>query len=165
MTCTLILTRHAKSAWDTDAPSDHARPLNPRGVQSSIALGAWLRDSRYVPDHVLSSSSQRTRETYERMRLEAPALFIERLYHANSEIMFQVLREAEHNRVMLLGHNPGIAAFAHAILRHAPAHSRFEDYPTGATLVAEFPMDSWSDLRWNSGHTVDFIVPRELLGA
>ncbi len=164
MTCTLILTRHAKSSWETDAPSDHARPLNTRGVRSSIALGAWLRDSDFVPEHVLSSSSQRTRETYELMELGASASFIERLYHASSEVMFQVLREAESKRLMLLGHNPGIAAFAHAILHHAPAHSRFEDYPTGATLIAEFPIDNWSSLSWNSGRTVDFVVPRELLG-
>ena len=165
MTCTLILTRHAKSAWDTDAPSDHARPLNKRGIRSAIAIGAWLRDSDLLPDQVISSSSQRTRETYDLMQLEAPAIFIERLYHASSEVMFQVLSEAEHKRVMILGHNPGIAAFAHAIVCHAPAHSRFEDYPTGATLIAKFPFDSWQDLTWGSGRAMDFAVPRELIGA
>ena len=164
MTCTLILTRHAKSAWDTDAPSDHARPLNKRGIRSSIALGAWLRDCGHLPDQVISSSSHRTRETYELMELDAPAIFIERLYHASSEVMFQVLREAEQNTVMIIGHNPGIAAFAHAILHHAPAHSRFEDYPTGATLIAEFPINTWAELSWNSGRTLDFVVPRELRG-
>lgn len=164
MTCTLILTRHAKSAWDTDALNDHARPLNQRGVRSAIALGDWLRDEGHVPDLVLSSSSQRTRETYDLMELGAPVAFIEELYHASSEVIFQVLRNAEHPNVMLLGHNPGIAAFAHAILHHAPAHSRFEDYPTGATLIAEFPIDSWSALGWNSGRAMDFVVPRELLG-
>lgn len=164
MTCTLILTRHAKSAWDTDAPSDHARPLNIRGVRSSIALGAWLRECGHVPGQAISSSAQRTRETYELMELGAPSVFIERLYHASSEVMFQVLREAESKTVLLLGHNPGIAAFAHAILHHAPAHSRFEDYPTGATLIAEFPIEDWSNLSWNSGRTLDFVVPRELLG-
>ncbi|MQY43496.1 histidine phosphatase family protein [Epibacterium sp. SM1969] len=165
MTCTLILTRHAKSAWDTSAPSDHARPLNKRGTRSAIAIGAWLRDHDYMPHQVISSSSQRTRETYDLMELDAPAIFIERLYHANSDVMFQVLREAEHKNIMLLGHNPGIAAFAHAILNHAPAHSRFEDYPTGATLIAEFPLESWADLTWGSGRALDFAVPRELIGA
>lgn len=165
MTCTLILTRHAKSAWDTDAPSDHARPLNKRGTRSATAIGAWLRDHDYMPHQVISSSSQRTRETFDLMQLEVPAIFIERLYHASSEVMFQVLREAEHKCVMLLGHNPGIAAFAHTILHHAPAHSRFEDYPTGATLVAEFPIENWGQLAWSSGRAVDFAVPRELIGA
>ncbi|MEX0300937.1 MAG: histidine phosphatase family protein [Leisingera sp.] len=164
MTCTLILTRHAKSAWDTNVPSDHARPLNKRGRRSAPAISAWLRECGYLPDQVISSSSQRTRETWELMGLEAPAAFTERLYHANSDMMFKVLSEAEHPSVMLIGHNPGIAAFAHSIVSSPPDHSRFDDYPTGATLVAEFDISSWRDLAWSSGKPVDFAVPRELLG-
>ena len=40
MTCTLILTRHAKSAWDATVPSDHARPLNKRGLRAAKKAGA-----------------------------------------------------------------------------------------------------------------------------
>jgi len=164
MTCTLILTRHAKSAWDSPAPSDHARPLNKRGRRSAKALGQWLRDMEYLPDQVLSSSSQRTRETHELMEIEAPTSFPERLYLASSEMLFNVLREAEQPRILLLAHNPGIAAFAHSMASHPPEHSRFDDYPTGATTVMEFDIDSWSDLDWGTGRLRDFIVPRELLG-
>ncbi|AHC99518.1 SixA phosphatase family protein [Leisingera methylohalidivorans] len=164
MTCTLILTRHAKSAWDTNVPSDHARPLNKRGRRSAPAIAAWLRDNGYVPDQVISSSAQRTRETCELMDLGVPARFTERLYQANSEIMFRVLSEADQPRIMLIGHNPGIAAFAHSIVSSPPDHSRFDDYPTGATLVAEFAISSWRDLAWSSGKPIDFSVPRELLG-
>ncbi len=164
MTCTLILTRHAKSAWDSDAPSDHARPLNKRGRRSARALGRWLRDCAHLPAQVISSPSQRTRETFELMDLGVPGIFVERLYHASSDVMFQVLKEAESPRTMILSHNPGIAAFAHSIVSYPPDHSRFDDYPTGATLIAEFPFDSWSELTWGSGIIRDFIVPRELLG-
>lgn len=163
MTCTLILTRHAKSAWDTNAPSDHSRPLNKRGRRSAAALGRWLKDETHLPDQVLSSSSQRTRETYELMELDAPVTFTERLYHASSDIMFSVLREAQQPRVLLLSHNPGIAAFAHSMAQRPPAHARFDDYPTGATLVLNFDINSWSDLTWGSGKVQDFVVPRELL--
>ncbi|MFT6646398.1 SixA phosphatase family protein [Pseudophaeobacter arcticus] len=165
MTCTLILTRHAKSAWDTNAPSDHSRPLNKRGRASAKALGNWLREINELPMQVISSSSQRTRETYELTGIEAPAVFTERLYHASSDIIFQVLKEAPHPRTMILGHNPGIAAFAHAIVNHRPDHTRFDDYPTGATLIVKFDIDTWDDLAWSSGKFVEFIVPRELLGA
>lgn len=160
----MILTRHAKSAWDTSAPSDHARPLNKRGRNSAPALGDWLRDISQIPDQVLSSPAQRARETLELMALGAPAAFTARLYHANSEIIFQVLAQAQHPKMLILGHNPGLAAFAHAIVSHPPDHSRFDDYPTGATLVAEFPITRWSELSWSSGKVIDFVVPRELLG-
>lgn len=165
MTCTLILTRHAKSAWDTNVPSDHARPLNKRGRRSAPAIGAWLRDNGHLPDQVISSSSQRTRETWELMGLEAQATaFTERLYHANSDIMLQLLQQAERPCVMMIGHNPGIAAFAHSIVKHPPDHSRFDDYPTGATLVARFKAERWQDISWSSAKVLDFCVPRELLG-
>lgn len=163
MTRTLILTRHAKSAWGNNAPSDHARPLNKRGRRSAAALGDWLRRNDQIPDQILCSSSQRTRETQELMAFDAPTVFIERLYHASSEIIFQALREATQNRVMVVSHNPGIAAFAHAVVATPPDHIRFDDYPTGATLVVRFDIDSWEDLSWSSGRVVDFVVPRELL--
>ncbi|MGR3760690.1 SixA phosphatase family protein [Roseobacteraceae bacterium NS-SX3] len=164
MTCTLILARHAKSAWDTSAPSDHARPLNNRGRRSAAALGTWLNGIGHVPDKVISSSARRARETYKLMALGAPASFTERLYQASSDVIFQELARAEQRKVMLLGHNPGLAAFAHAIVAQPPDHSRFDDYPTGATLVAEFAIGAWSELSWSSGKVIDFAVPRELLG-
>ncbi|WP_417839854.1 SixA phosphatase family protein [Tritonibacter scottomollicae] len=164
MTCTLFLTRHAKSAWNTDAPSDHARPLNKRGRRSAGALGNWLQQQGVQPQQVLSSSAQRTRETYELMELPAPATFTERLYHASAQIIFDVLREASKPNVLLLGHNPGLMQFAHDIVKHPPAHSRFEDYPTGATLMVQFEIASWDQLQTASGRVLDFVVPRELLG-
>ncbi|MFW8596257.1 SixA phosphatase family protein [Cribrihabitans neustonicus] len=164
MTCTLILSRHAKSAWDTNPPSDHARPLNKRGRRSAPAIGAWLREAGQVPDQVIASSALRARETWKLMGLQAHAAFTERLYMASSEMILKELRQAEHPRVMVIGHNPGIAAFAHTIVSHPPGHARFDDFPTGATLIAEFAIDSWADLNWSSGTAVDFAVPRELLG-
>jgi phosphohistidine phosphatase len=164
MTRTLILTRHAKSAWDSNAPSDHARPLNKRGRRSAKALGDWLRQNHHIPDQILSSSAQRTRETQTLMGFEAPTSFSERLYHASSDIIFQALREAEQSCVLMVTHNPGIAAFAHAIVTTPPDHVRFDDYPTGATLVVQFDIENWSQLSWSSGRVVDFVVPRELLG-
>jgi phosphohistidine phosphatase len=164
MTCTLFLTRHAKSAWNTDAPSDHARPLNTRGRRSAAALGAWVREQSSPPLQVLSSSAQRTRETYDLMALTAPATFTERLYHATPEMLYDVLREATQPNVLLLGHNPGLLAFAHDIVKHPPPHSRFDDYPTGATLLVEFDIAHWAEMQPHSGRVIDFVVPRELLG-
>ena len=163
MTHRLILTRHAKSAWDTPAPSDHARPLNKRGRKSAIALGAWLRGKGYVPDQIISSSALRTRETNDLIALGAPASFDERLYLAPSDMMFPVLSEATQPSVLILGHNPGIAAFAYSLSKTPASHPRFDDYPTGATLVLDFEIESWADLSWGSGALRDFIVPRDLL--
>ena len=95
-------------------PAITPAPLNKRGRRSAPAIASWLRECGHLPDQVISSSAQRTRETWELMGLEAPAAFTERLYHANSDMMFKVLQQAEQPCVMMIGHNPGIAAFAHA---------------------------------------------------
>jgi phosphohistidine phosphatase len=65
---------------------------------------------------------------------------------------------------MMIGHNPGIADFAGRIVAVPPRNPEFARYPTGATLVAEFAVDNWEDVGFGSGVTVDFIVPRELVG-
>ena len=162
MTRRLILMRHAKSSWGDPTQPDHARPLNGRGQRSATALGDWLRARGYMPDQVLSSSSVRTRETCDRLGLDAPAQFSDALYHASPATMLKALRAATGQTVLMLGHNPGIAAFADALVATPPAHDRFDDYPTGATLIADFVITEWDELAPGAGQTVDFIVPRDL---
>ena len=165
MSLTLILTRHAKSDWSTQTPSDHARPLNARGRKSASVLGDWIRalPAGQRPQQALSSSAARTRETLALMELSIAETFTERLYLATPEVMLRALQEAEAERVLMLGHNPGIAEFAHQLVDHTPDHARFEDYPTGATTLIQFDICKWSDLRLGTGRVLDFVVPRELL--
>lgn len=166
MTLRLILTRHAKSGWDDPGLSDHDRPLNPRGRGDAPKIGAWLRAKGYLPDAALVSSARRTQETWERLSPElgraVPMTVLPTLYHAEAEVILDQLRAQSAPRVMLIGHNPGIGDCAQRIVATPPAHPRFADYPTCATLVAEFPGDDWAAIDWWSGRVVDFIVPRDL---
>ena len=60
----LMLLRHAKS----DRPpgiADHDRPLNWRGRDEAPLVGTYLAHNGLVPDRVLCSTSERTRETWE----------------------------------------------------------------------------------------------------
>lgn len=167
MPLSLILTRHAKSSWDDPLASDHDRPLNKRGRRSAKALGQWLAEKNHVPAEVVSSTARRTVETWEGM---APALpdgtLIRRdpkLYHAEAETILSCLHACAGSPVMLIGHNPGISDFANRIVAEPSKHERFWDYPTGATLIAQFPMDDWTQVGFGTGEVVDFIVPRDLL--
>ena len=38
----LILLRHAKSDWTTDAPTDYERPLNERGQRNAARMADWI---------------------------------------------------------------------------------------------------------------------------
>ncbi|MDO5620727.1 MAG: histidine phosphatase family protein [Paracoccus sp. (in: a-proteobacteria)] len=157
----LILTRHAKSAWDDPAQPDEARPLNARGRRAARELGDWLASRGYDPEEVLCSTATRTRQTWE---LAAQAAFETRpllrfepsLYHATPEAMRNVLRSAEAQTVMMVGHNPGIAEFAASLPAHPPLDPDFRRYPTAATLVVDFQIDNWSQIEPGTGSVLDF---------
>ncbi|MCA0930645.1 SixA phosphatase family protein [Ruegeria profundi] len=165
MTRMLILTRHAKSSWGDLSLDDHDRPLNKRGRKSAPAIAAWLRANNWLPDEVLSSTSARTHETWDLMKLRAEKVSFHRtLYHADPEDILHELSGATGKTVLLLGHNPGIGAFANRIVRQKPDHPRFLDYPTCATTVIRFDTTDWAKVRWKSGAVQGFVIPRELLG-
>lgn len=159
----LILIRHAKSDWSHDLP-DHDRPLNKRGRDAAPAIGSWLRKNGCLPDEALCSTATRTRETLALLNTPAPTRFERALYHAAPETMLEILKSAQGDSILMLGHNPGIAVFAEEMLQAAPDHPRFAAYPTCATLVARFDIDDWSRLQPHSGTAQAFIVPRELTG-
>jgi len=157
----LILMRHAKSSWDHPGLKDHARPLNPRGTRSAAHLGDWLRANGHIPDEVLCSTSQRTRETLAGLALPptAKTRFLDQLYHAEPEQMADCLRQATGPCVLIIAHNPGIGDWAQELAHPHPDHPRFADYPTGATTVLT------TSLPWAKAgqmEPLEFIIPREL---
>lgn len=162
----LILTRHAKSSWDDPLTPDHDRPLNERGKAAAADLGQWLASRGYVPDEVYCSDALRTRKTWSGIAPALPGTAVlelkPALYHAGADVMMAVLRHAKADTVMIIGHNPGIAEFAAKLVAQAPRNAEFQRYPTGATLVADFAVDSWQDLGWGQGVVDDFIVPKEI---
>lgn len=158
----LILMRHAKSDWSFSEP-DHARGLNDRGVNAARAIGDWLRDGALWPDEALVSTATRTRQTWGLLGFDdVDVRFVSSLYHANPQSMLDTLRQATGQTVLVLGHNPGICAFGHALVEAPPQHDRFDDYPTCATLVARFPASEWSGVEPGTGRVDAFIVPRDL---
>lgn len=161
MTKRLILIRHAKSSWEHRGP-DHDRPLNKRGYKSAPAVGTWLQENGYLPEAILSSSAKRTRETNEGLGFDVPARFERSLYLADPDAMLAELRNESADVVLMLGHNPGIAAFAEMLVAKQPDHHRFFDYPTCATTVMDFDIDDWSALTYGTGKVLGFVIPREL---
>lgn len=163
----LILTRHAKSAWDDPLTPDHDRPLNERGKNAAADLGAWLASRDYAPAQVLCSDAVRTRATFSGIAPALPGTPIldlkPALYHAGPDVMLAVLRHASADCVMMIGHNPGIAEFAERLVAKTPMNPEFARYPTGATLVVDFSTPTWEAVEWGMGTVVDFVVPREIV--
>lgn len=167
----LILLRHAKSSWaDPDAP-DHDRPLNARGRAAAALMGGWLARRGDIPDHVLLSDSARTIETWALARPALPQAPAgdptPRLYHADPATMLSVLRTAPAaaRTVLLIGHQPGIGAFARKLSDGAakPSCARaFRRFPTGAAAVLEFDAEDWASADWGGARFTAFGAPREI---
>lgn len=158
----LILLRHAKSSWVNPDLDDFDRPLNKRGKRSAKALGKWLRGTDYAPELTLCSSARRTRETWEGLALGGEPELRDDLYHASPDRMLAVLKATEAATVLMIAHNPGIAALAHHLVAEAPQHARFADYPTGTLLAVEFELKKWSKLSPGTGRVLDFLTPHDL---
>jgi phosphohistidine phosphatase len=168
---TLILMRHAKSAWDDPQQKDIDRPLNGRGRKSAPRMGAWLAGAGYKPDVVLCSTAKRASETLDLMKASLPAdATIEHtraLYMAAPRDMLieiaKVPGAAE--TVMLVGHNPGMGSLASLLAGSGDAkalgnlHSKF---PTAAIAVMGFNVARWTELAPESGVLLAFHRPRDL---
>jgi phosphohistidine phosphatase len=162
----LILMRHAKSSWAETDQRDIDRPLNGRGERGAAAIGGWLAARGLVPDAALVSTAVRTQQTWERLGPafgEVPVTLRADLYHAEATAMLRALRTApDAATVLMLGHQPGIGAFAAGLLAEPPDDADFARYPTAATAVIGFDVDRWDAAALGAGRLEAFVTPARL---
>lgn len=170
----VILLRHAKSSWDNPDLDDNVRPLNKRGKAAAPVIGAWLAERRHKPDVVLSSSSERTRQTVKGIKHALPdlpaATFEAGLYHASPDSMLARLNQLPEscNTVLLVGHQPGLGALTRRLSNGDETRRckrAFEHFPTAAAAVLELDVENWDELDFATARFVDFAKPRELMDA
>ena len=167
---TLLLLRHAKSSWDNPGGRDFDRPLAPRGRRTAPLIGGYLRDHQLLPDLVLCSTARRARETYD---LVVPAAggaavqFEQALYLATPATLLRLVQAtpASVERLLVVGHNPGLQQFAAQLARTGDKATRKRlqaKFPTAALAVITFPAADWGDIKPGVGQLESFVVPRDL---
>jgi phosphohistidine phosphatase len=160
----LLLLRHAKSSWHSDALDDHERPLNPRGKRDAPRMGALLHQLKLAPDLIISSDAVRARMTAEAVaavaRYASEIVLEPRLYLASPDDIVGVLRtcaNAKARTVMIVGHNPGLQDLI------ARLTGEEHDFPTAALAKVSLPIASWQDLAADrSGALVGIWRPKDL---
>ena len=171
MMLTLSLLRHAKSSWSNPTLPDRERPLATRGVTDAPLMGKAMAERGIDPELVLCSSARRTRDTLElvlpELRVEPKVVYVDALYHASPEQMLEMLHEIQPgaNRVMLVGHNPEIQAFALDLVGSGPKHFRDRlqtKYPTAGLVVINFVSGLWKSVTVNSGTLNLFLSPKDM---
>lgn len=165
----LLIVRHAKSAWDSNAASDFERPLAARGLRDAPRMGAWLKQEGVVPDLVVSSPAERAKQTahivckllgYKKKDIR----WEPKIYGAGMEDLEEVLAAIpkKAQRVMLVGHNPGLEFLA-IHLGGAPSPGvMFEGFIKTTTAVLFDMPDDWSGLTQGCAQRIFVKNPAEL---
>lgn len=143
----LLVLRHAKSAWNTNAATDFDRPLSKRGLRDAPRVGRFMARQNLVPDFVVSSPALRARQTVSlacaEVGIEEEAIhWDDRVYHASTGALMDVLSEAPDAaaRVLITGHNPGLEMLVQTLCRdRVPMPDDYKLMPTAALARLEIP--------------------------
>lgn len=165
----LLIMRHGKSDWTSEAKSDFDRPLATRGRKAVKRMCGWMIGEGIRPDLVISSPANRARQTALRVCKElgidgTNILWDPSIYEAELGALFRVLSECrgEDQSVMLIGHNPSLEALVRYLSgAEVGAIEATKFFPTAA--VARFDMpDDWTQLYPGSGRNMSITRPRDL---
>jgi phosphohistidine phosphatase len=167
----LMLLRHAKSDWSQGVGGDHGRPLNGRGREAAPKVGAYVAQANLLPDLILCSTAERTRQTFELLTgafATAPKVrFEDELYLAEPEAIISLVRDTPDkiHTLMVIGHNPGIHQVASDLVGSGNDDAREKlaaKFPTAALAVIDFATDDWNEIGPHAGRLDRFITPRLL---
>jgi phosphohistidine phosphatase len=176
----LMLLRHAKSEKAEPGMSDHARPLNARGKNDASLIGAYMARHALVPDLVLVSPAERTRQTWERVATALPkppkppkpprVVYEDRLYNAGAEAIVALVKTAAPaaRTLLVVGHNPGMHEAARRLIASGDVEARErlnEGLPTSGLAVIDFAARDWRKLHAHGGRLERFVSPRSLAEA
>ena len=139
----LILLRHAHAGAPAPGQDDRERVLSEVGMKEARVAGAWLREQGLLPDRVLCSPASRTRETLAMLGdlgvvevRDEPAI-----YEASPGTLAALVdANRDANRLLLVGHNPGLEQLA--ALMHSGQTGDYRGMPPAGIAVLKLPVDA-----------------------
>lgn len=165
---TLVLLRHAKSAWPHGVP-DHERPLAGKGRRNAQAVGRWFVSEGPRPDLVVCSDAVRARHTWEivasSFRQPPPVRIEPRVYEADVEDLVDLARGLPDDvlTAVFVGHEPTMSGTSLHLAgpgSDPTALARIrEKYPTNGLAVLRFE-GAWTAVGPGAGRLDTFAVPR-----
>lgn len=168
----LIIMRHADSIERTDPQTrDHERSITDMGRKAAQQTAQMLHEKGWLPEVVMSSNSERTRQTLEAMREAVDAFrhaethFRGSLYTIAAldgmtrkhlqNVIVDACRQSMHDCVLCLGHNKGWEEAATSFAGHPV---RLE---TANAALLEGSGETWADAFANDSDwkLVGILVP------
>lgn len=167
MTHELLLLRHAKSDWSVDM-DDFSRPLKKRGRRAAKQVGHWLHELHLIPDMILSSPATRALSTAEKvcrqLGMDESAIVCDlAIYEADALTLLNLLRKNAHGqRVLLVGHNPGLENLLLKLVPHSVPLSINGKCLTTAALAQLAFEGEWTGLAEGRAKLITLVRPDSL---
>jgi phosphohistidine phosphatase len=171
----LMLLRHAKTENDAPSGRDQDRRLDNRGRHDAAEIGGWIARNPPSPDLVLVSHAVRALQTweiaFEAMKELVPEPQVElmaELYGADVAQLLETIRNAsvaDPERLMMVGHNPGMHELAIALAGSGNSAGRSalaDNLPTAGLAILDFDIDDWADIGIRRGRLELFVSPKLL---
>jgi phosphohistidine phosphatase len=171
----LMLLRHAKTENDAPSGRDQDRRLDNRGRHDAAEIGSWIGRNPPFPSLVLVSHAVRALQTWEiaweAMQELVPEPEVElmaELYGADISQLLETIRSAsvaDPERLMIVGHNPGMHELAIALAGSGDAAGRgalADNLPTAGLAILDFDIDDWADIGLRRGRLELFVSPKLL---
>jgi len=162
---TLLIMRHAKSAWGSPDLADLDRPLLEKGKKRTKHIIDYLLKKQVKVDLLLTSPAVRSMETAIIMAhgLTIPESDIREeklIYSADCDRLFDLFYDLPLpvNNLMIIGHNPTVTNFVNIYL-----DEKIDVLPTSGLVCLAFETDDWTQIA-SCMVRVEFIVFPKMLG-
>lgn len=160
----LFLLRHGKSSWDDVSLMDIDRPLGKRGLKDAPDMARHFIKEHKKPHLIISSPARRARETAQLFAdtIEYKIdniLYDQKIYEASIEELIHIIYKIEdsHEKVMLIGHNPGLTDLANYLTEE----THIDNIPTCGLFAVGFEAKSWKKIGTKTGRFLFFDFPKK----
>jgi phosphohistidine phosphatase len=163
----LSVFRHAKAEPAEDFATDFERTLSSRGQKDARHMGEILASFDPPIDWIVSSPSQRTRDTTvilaETLSFGREVIWQDAIYEADAETLLTVLAQVpvEMEHVLIVGHNPGMEELVSGLAAGAPTRLGIT-MPTAGLAYLTLEIFGWNQIRWGCGTLHCLLRPKLL---
>jgi len=161
----LCLLRHAESVPKNFYEEDKMRELSPKGMHEAAQIAEFCENRKLRFDLITCSSAKRTSTTAMVLAeqvgyAEHHIVDADELYEASVRTLLDYVNRLDdrHERVLLIGHNPGISYFAELLTR-----AEVGDMPPAGLAHIRFETDTWKAVSQGTGELVVFTSPAQLI--
>ncbi len=170
---TIIILRHGQAKNAGISEHDHNRALTAKGREEAMEVGETMADNGFIPDYVLCSTATRTRETLAELQNSFPeplsVTYSQKIYNASEiDLINQVATIPENtNKLLLIGHNPGLYQLALALAKGGDKQMHNElqmQFPTCALVVINFEGE-WQNIAHAHSKLTLFATPQKQIMA